>query len=732
MSSVPFVDFITDNRGRRDQHSAYFLYSGSKIKNLNIPNSVTSIGYYAFRDCSELVELNFNATDCSTCGSSNSPAFPSSISSLTIGDGVTSIPAYFFYNGSKIQNLNIPNSVTTIGNYAFYDCPNLKSLTLGSGLLSIGKGAFSYRPGSSYYNMGIAKVFWLGNTPPTNSRTISASVNYVANDQYNLTNQLKYPFLSSKFTVDGTIYVPVSPAERTCDVVDCIYDDDFTTVTISDKVINRGIEMTVNNVNPYSFYDNEKIQSVTLSNNGIVESNAFEGCDKLTDLSASNKGHIGESAFYGCSALNNVELKENITGIFAQAFKNCSLIPELVIPNTVTTLGESAFQGCSSMKSVSIGTGVPSLPTRVFYGCSSLESLSIPNNVASIGDYAFWGCSSLGDITLQDSSETLTLGSNGSNPLFADCPLDEVYIGRKLSYETSSDYGNSPFYRNTSLRTVEITDAETEVYDNEFYGCSGLNSLKIGNGVKAIGKWAFSGCSSLDYFSAGYNVESIGAEAFSDCTGLTKYYSYSVVPPTCGNQALDDINKWECTLYVPSESSDEYKAAAQWKDFFFVDEMSAVLVATIELSATEVEMNVDGSLQLVAEVMPANATNQGLVWSSSDVSVVDVSAEGLVTALKAGTATITVKSADGNAEATCVITVTEMVGLENVHSDNSYSLLRTGNGYIVKNGLGECVEVYSTDGKAVYLAPSYSEEEISLEPGLYIIRADNRVWKVRF
>lgn len=538
----------------------------------------------------------------------------------------------------------------------------------------------------------------------------------------------------------------------------------------------RLYEMTVNNIQQYAFYNNSNIESLTISNVGFVGSYAFYNCGHLTSLTASNKGdigndafrnceeiltanvsndgNIGNSAFYGCAALHTatIENKGNIgesafynnkglkqvklgnvvTGISENAFFGCSAIPEIVIPNSVTILGTSAFQGCSGLKSATLGTGFSSLPTKVFTGCSSLESISIPNNVSSIANYAFEGCSSLADISFADSNSEISLGSNGSSPLFADCPLDEVYIGRKLSYKTGSDYGYSPFYRNTSLRTVEITDAETEIYDNEFYGCSGLNSLKIGNGVKKIGKWAFSGCSSLDYFSAGYNVESIGDEAFSDCTGLTKYYSYSIVPPVCGNQALDDINKWECALYVPAESSDEYRTAPQWKDFFFVEEMSAVLVAAIELNTSDAEVNVGSTLQMSATILPANATNQALVWESSDVSVADVNGDGLVTGLKEGTATITARSADGNAEATCVLTVKDMSGIDTVNAPSAYTLVKTPNGYIVRNACGTRVEVNSADGRMVYLAPSYAEEEIALPAGLYIVRAANRAWKVRF
>jgi hypothetical protein len=157
--------------------------------------------------------------------------------------------------------------------------------------------------------------------------------------------------------------------------------------------------------------------------------------------------------------------------------------------------------------------------------------------------------------------------------MFADCPLDSMYIGRKINYSTQSSYGNSPFYRNTSLRTVVITDTETEIYDNEFYGCSNLKNVSIGNGVNKIGKWAFSGCSSLDYFAFGDNVQSIGEEAFSDCNNVTRILTSAMTPPVCGNQALDDINKWNCSLYVPSEAKSAYQQAEQWREFFFIEDL---------------------------------------------------------------------------------------------------------------------------------------------------------------
>ena len=773
------------------------FYGCTSLNSITIPESVTSIGDTAFGYCSSLTSLTFKAINCGYCGSWDYPAFPSTISNLTIGNGVTKIPDYFLYNGSQIESLTIPNTVTMIGKSAFFDNTNLKSLTLGSGLLSIGENAFSYN-GNDYIKIQIPKVFWLNNTPPTNSDEVSASVNYVANDQYNLSNQVKYQFLSSKFEVDGTIYVPVSPSDRTCDVVDCVYSLSNGDITIGDKVINRGVELSVLNINDYSFYGNQTLLSlnvnnsgnigksafydcdvltsvtafntdnieekafyncdalttVTISNQGNIGDSAFYNCDALTSVTTSNQGNIGNSAFYDCDALTTVILNnkgdigdkafydsagsfvlkagnighieseafaecvglkeveitsrgsinssafrrcttlqkavidnvgiigdyafsgckgmtdlvlgDSIISIGSYGFAECSSLPNIALPDNIESIGGDIFENCTSLASVKIGTGIEEIPEYTFANCSALNNVSIPNNVKTIGNSVFSGCSSLTNLTIEDgvqnedgTTDILQLGSNGYNPMFSDSPLDVVYLGRKLSYNTSSYYGYSPFYRNASLRSVEVTDAETEIYDNEFYGCTNLKTLKIGNGVKKIGKWAFSGCSSLDYFSAGYNVETIGDEAFSDCTGLTNYYSLSIVPPVCGSQALDDINKWECTLVVPAESSDEYMAADQWKEFFFVNENNAVLIEDILLNAESLDGKTGDTFQLTADVLPVNATRKSVEWLSSNPDIVTVDANGLVTFVKEGEATITVSATDGSGvEATINVVVT--------------------------------------------------------------------------
>ncbi len=564
------------------------FYGCTSLTSLDFGNNLTSIGESAFYGCTALKSVNIG-TGVTSIGNS---AFQkcSSLTSITIPDGVTQIGDYAFYECyglrfldignnitsmgecsftgcnlvsvtfhcktikswfsgfSSIEEIVIGNEVTTIEDKAFYNC-NLKSVTIGAGVLSIGVDAFR---GSE--SIGSWKTIWLPNTPPSGYSNAAGEVNYVANDSYASGYVYPfdvwhvYPYLSSLFVVDGVKYVPVSPSERTCDAIDCTYNPSVSHVQIGPTVFVKGIELTVGKINPYTFYFN--------------------------------------------TSLNNVQIGDGIKEIGEYAFAKCTILNEMEIPDAVTTLGEAVFFDCKAMKSVKIGNGVKIIPEKVFLNCSSMTKIEIPGSVKAIKSNAFYGCSKLYNVVMNDSESVLSLeyndwGQNHSgqyniSPLFEGCPLYSVYIGRKINYYPHS-LAPSPFYRNTMLSSVTIADKETEIYENEFYGCTNLKNVRIGEGVTTIGDYAFSGCASLDFFAFGSRVQNIGKEAFSDCTAITKLISSAQTPPVCGSQALDDINKWECTLIVPEGRVDAYRAAEQWKEFFFIEEGNGI--------ATDIEDN---------------------------------------------------------------------------------------------------------------------------------------------
>lgn len=504
-------------------------------------------------------------------------------------------------------------SCLSIG-YTIANC-NLKNLIIGTGVLSIGSD-----------QSNPTKVIWLTNTPPNGYTNLAGTINYVANDNYTqLSNKKVYKYLSSYFEVDGIVYVPVNPSARTCDAISCSYDSTATSISIDETVSYKGIAMSVENVMPYTAYRQTSVKTLSLSPKSDIGDYAFYGCIGITNATISNEGNIGTSAFEGamqsgdatlkvtipgviedrgfrgCNNLSSITLGEGIKSIGDYAFYGCSKLAEVTIPNKTTSLGEYCFSGNSLLANIDLGNGLKTIGQYCFSGCSMPE-ISIPASVTSIGNYTFNNCSSLADVVIEDRTSELTLGSNGSSPLFASCPLDSVYIGGKIKYNTSSSSGYSPFYRKTSLRTIVISDTEEEIYNNEFYGCTSLKNVTMGDGVKKIGNWAFSGCSNLDYFNFGSGMQSIGDEAFSDCTNLTMLISYAEVPPTCGSMALDDINKWECVLRVPQNRLSAYQAADQWKEFFFIED---VLTGINEIEA-ETEGDAQGDVR--GDVYSLNGT----------------------------------------------------------------------------------------------------------------------------
>lgn len=211
---------------------------------------------------------------------------------------------------------------------------------------------------------------------------------------------------------------------------------------------------------------------------------------------------------------------------------------EIIIPNAITyksrtlkvvAIGDKAFFRCDSLVNITIPNSVASIGYQAFYGCSALASAVIPNSVTTIGNEAFAGCNSLTDLYIEDGENPLSLGysrKGGYNygyyfeglGLFISCPLEKLYLGRNLSYETGETYGYSPFYNITTLTSVTIGNNVTKIGHSIFRGCEGLTNITIPNSVTTIENSAFQGCTDLKelYIEDGDTILELGYNRMFD------------------------------------------------------------------------------------------------------------------------------------------------------------------------------------------------------------------------
>ena len=546
------------------------FYSLNNLK-ISIGSSITS-GYSAFRECKiSSVKIDLKKIPEGLFRFA-------SIDNIIWGDKVEEIGNdAFMYCRMTNNTIPIPESVKTIGQNAFSNC-ELKSITIPKSIVSIGSHAFD--------NSNLVKVLWLPETPPDGYTQAAGVINYVRNDRYkSLNNQMIYPLLNNYFEVNGIIFVPVDSSKRICDAIDCVYSEKAKNIII-DKMVrnNDGEEMSIRHINPYACYGNGFINNMKITTIGDIGKYAFSKCGGIKSVYAKNQGIIGSYAFNACSNMETMKLGNDVTSIGASAFEDCKLLKSIVIPDNVKEIGDYAFSGCKKITNIKIGSKVDSIGSSAFQNCEEILQIEIPKSVLKIGDNAFDKCRSLKYVSIEDRDTVLTIGRSVSSSydrwnnkvynyysIFRHSPLDSVYIGGDMIYETS------PFSSNETLRTVTIGDNKKSIEPYEFSHCSKLIDVNIGNGVSVIGYDAFYNCSSLSTVSLGANVQKIGESVFSlyypiNYMPIRRIVSNSIIPPSCFKKAFSHIDKKKCKLYVPMSSLEAYKTADQWKDFLSIEE----------------------------------------------------------------------------------------------------------------------------------------------------------------
>ena len=464
--------------------------------------------------------------------SSNRPWFSylANITTVVIGNGVTSIGDYAFNRCTSLESITIPDGVTSIDYDAFGHCTSLNNINIPDGVTSIDNSAFTYCTGLT-------------------SIEIPASVTTIRGWAFDHCTSLKsvtiyapmrttYAYNAFNHNADGRkIYVPSEYVEsykrgwsdyasdivgfdgKCGDNVYCTHDNDTKTLRIFGTGDMEGYG-DGNNRPWYSYYNDIKTLVI---DNGVTSIGelAFDNCKSLTSIEIpASVTTIYYSAFQYCTSLTSIVIANGVTTIDNGAFSYCTGLTSIEIPASVTSIGYCAFMGCTSLNSINIPDGVTSIGTEVFKNCTSLTSIEISANVTSIGDGAFEGCNSLESIEIP--ANVTSIGSDA----FYNCPgLKSLTIPVSLTI-----IGENAFYGCTGLESISVAAGNTK-YDSR-NKCNalietrtntlilGCNKTVIPDDVKIIDDYAFLGCTGLISIEIPASVTSIGSGAFKGCTGL--------------------------------------------------------------------------------------------------------------------------------------------------------------------------------------------------------------------
>ena len=281
-------------------------------------------------------------------------------------------------------------------------------------------------------------------------------------------------------------------------------------------------EFTVDGIRYYYTNEDDDEVSVTYSSSGKYSGNIVIPSTVTYNGKQYTVTKIGTGAFRDCTGLTEVTIPNAMTDIGGWAFTYCTGLQTVIwnahnvqdIPLNKSGTPMPPFLYCKNLTDFVFGDEVEHIPAYLCYNLTSLKNLVIGNSVTTIGSYAFSSCTGLKKVIWNARNAN---GFQDDTP-FSDCEnLTEFVFGDEV--EHIPDY---LCYNLTSLKNLVIGNSVTNIRSHAFKGCTGLTAVTLPNAMTDIGGWAFAYCTGLTEVTIPNAVTYIGSGAFSGCTGLTE------------------------------------------------------------------------------------------------------------------------------------------------------------------------------------------------------------------